>query len=84
MYNFFQQNDDKTTDNHDEDKDDDEIHDNEDSDDDDDDDLHANHFEVRIINSILDNVLVSEYKSISINIVFIFCCYLFYRYMTNL
>ena len=51
MYIFFQPNDDKTTDNHDEDKDDDEIQDNEDSDDDDDDgDLHANHFEVRIIN----------------------------------
>ena len=50
MYNFFQPNDDKTTDNHDEDKDDDEIHDNEDSDDDDDGDLHANHFKVRIIN----------------------------------
>ena len=49
MYNFFQPNDDKTTDNHDEDKDDNEIHDNEDSDDDDDGDLHANHFEVRII-----------------------------------
>ena len=40
MYNFFQQNDDKSTDNHyeDEDSDDDDV------------DFHENHFEVRIIN----------------------------------
>ena len=40
MYNFFQPNDDKSTDNQDE---------NEDSDDDDV-DFHENHFEIRIIN----------------------------------
>ena len=59
MYIFFQPNDDKNTDNHDEDEDDNENHDNEDSDDDG--DLHANHFKVRIINQILDNVFVFEY-----------------------
>ena len=50
MYNFFQPNDDKSTDNHDEDKDGDENHDNEDSDEDDNGDLHENHFEVKNIN----------------------------------